>query len=83
MAQLTGVQVQESVPDSFFAAVSDVELVDIPPDELITRLQSGKIYAPEKIDSALNNFFQKENLIALHIHLYTVLQMPPVQTFLL
>lgn len=65
VTQVTGVDVLEAVPDSFFAKVDDFELVDIPPDELLKRLESGKIYAAEKVDTALRNFFRKENLIAL------------------
>ncbi len=65
VGQITGVDVQETVPDSFIARADEIELVDIPPDELIQRLEMGKIYAAEKVNSALRNFFQKGNLIAL------------------
>lgn len=65
VAQVTGVFVQETVPDSFFKRADEIELVDIPPEQLQQRLQDGKIYVPEKIDQALNGFFKKGNLLAL------------------
>lgn len=65
VAQITGIAVQETVPDSFLANADEIELVDITPEELLQRLESGKIYKPEKIDGALKNFFQKGHLIAL------------------
>lgn len=65
IAQITGVSVQETVPDSLLARADDVELVDLPPRELIQRLKEGKIYAPDRADLALKHFFQEGNLIAL------------------
>jgi two-component system sensor histidine kinase KdpD len=65
VAQITGVRVNETVPDSVFEKAYEVELVDLPPDELIQRLQEGKIYVPQFSQTALNNFFRKGNLIAL------------------
>lgn len=65
VAQVTGVFVQETVPDSFFERADEIELIDIPPEQLQQRLQDGKIYVPEKIDQALQGFFKKSNLLAL------------------
>lgn len=65
VAKTTGVFVQETVPDSFFESADEVELVDLPPEELHQRLREGKVYVPEKIDQALGGFFKRENLMAL------------------
>jgi len=65
VAQITGVFVQETVPDSFIERADEIELIDIPPEQLQQRLQDGKIYVPEKIDQALQGFFKKGNLLAL------------------
>ncbi len=65
VAQITGVQVKETVPDAFFEKVDEIEVVDIPPEELIQRLSEGKVYVPERIEHALEGFFRKGNLIAL------------------
>jgi two-component system, OmpR family, sensor histidine kinase KdpD len=65
VAQITGVRVRETVPDSVFEKAYEVELVDLPPDDLIQRLQEGKIYVPEYSKTALKSFFRKGNLIAL------------------
>jgi two-component system sensor histidine kinase KdpD len=65
VAQITGVDVRETVPDRIFAAADEVELVDLPPDELLERLAEGKVYVPEKARHAAQNFFRKGNLIAL------------------
>jgi len=65
VAQITGVQVQETVPDRVFDAADEVELVDLPPDELLQRLKDGKVYVEDKIRHALGSFFRKGNLIAL------------------
>jgi two-component system sensor histidine kinase KdpD len=64
VAQITGIAVRETVPDSIFDK-AEVILVDLTPDELIQRLEEGKIYVPEQSRYALNNFFRKGNLIAL------------------
>jgi two-component system sensor histidine kinase KdpD len=63
--QITGVRVRETVPDSIFDKAYEVELVDLPPDDLIQRLKEGKVYLPEQSQIALENFFKKGNLIAL------------------
>jgi two-component system, OmpR family, sensor histidine kinase KdpD len=65
VAELTGVRVRETVPDSVLAAADEVVLIDLTPEALIARLREGKIYPGESIDSALNNFFRIENLAAL------------------
>jgi two-component system, OmpR family, sensor histidine kinase KdpD len=62
---ITGVRVQETVPDTVFDRADDVELVDLPPDELIERLREGKVYMPAQAKAAIENFFRKGNLIAL------------------
>ena len=65
VAQITGVDVHETVPDRVFASADEVELVDLPPDELLERLAEGKVYVPDKARHAAQNFFRKGNLIAL------------------
>jgi two-component system sensor histidine kinase KdpD len=65
VAQLTGVFVQETVPDAIIDRADEIELVDLPPEELHQRLREGKVYVPEKIDQALTGFFKKGNLLGL------------------
>jgi two-component system, OmpR family, sensor histidine kinase KdpD len=65
VAELTGVRVRETVPDSVLGAADEVVLVDLTPEALIARLRDGRIYPGETIDAALNNFFRIENLAAL------------------
>jgi len=65
VTRITGVQVRETVPDSFFKRANEVVDVDVSVDTLRTRLRQGKIYPIEKIQQALNNFFRKGNLSAL------------------
>ena len=65
VAQITGVRVRETVPDSVLERADDVELIDLPPDDLLQRLRDGKVYVPEQIQHAIKNFFTKGNLIAL------------------
>ena len=65
VAELTGTRVRETVPDAVIASADDVVLIDITPDSLIERLRAGKVYPPERIQTALNNFFKVENLSAL------------------
>jgi two-component system sensor histidine kinase KdpD len=62
---ITGVRVQETVPDTAFDKADEVELVDIPPEELLERLKEGKVYMPQQAKAAVENFFRKGNLIAL------------------
>jgi two-component system sensor histidine kinase KdpD len=65
VAQITGVLVRETVPDSIFEKATEVVVVDLPADDLIQRLRDGKVYLPDQSRFALNNFFRKGNLIAL------------------
>ncbi len=65
VAQITGVRVSETVPDSVLEQADDVELIDLPPDDLLQRLKDGKVYVPEQARHAMQNFFRKGNLIAL------------------
>ena len=65
VTQITGVRVRETVPDSLLERADDVELIDLPPDDLLQRLKDGKVYVPEQIQHAIKNFFTKGNLIAL------------------
>ena len=65
VAQITGVWVREAVPDSFVDSATEIELVDLPPDELLKRLKEGKVYLPEQIARAAEAFFRRGNLTAL------------------
>jgi two-component system, OmpR family, sensor histidine kinase KdpD len=65
VASFTKVRVRETVPDRVLAEADSIELIDIPPDELIERLKEGKVYIPEEAARALNHFFSKSNLSAL------------------
>ncbi len=65
VTQITGVRVRETIPDSAFDRADDVELIDLPPDDLLQRLKDGKVYVPEQVQQAIQNFFRKGNLIAL------------------
>jgi two-component system, OmpR family, sensor histidine kinase KdpD len=65
VAQITGVKVRETVPDSIIDHAAEIRLVDIPPDELLQRLHEGKIYIPEQAAHAIEKFFQPGNLMAL------------------
>ena len=65
VASITGVMVQERIPDFVFDDAYQVELVDLEPEELIERFKAGKIYQKNRAQSALENFFTVENLIAL------------------
>lgn len=65
VAQITGVRVQETVPDSFLESADEIELIDLPPGELQQRLKEGRIYVPERAEQALQGFFKSSNLTAL------------------
>src|SRR4030088_108015 len=65
VAGITGVRMQETVPDAVFEKADEVVLIDTPPDELLERLNAGKVYVPEQARNAVENFFRKGNLIAL------------------
>lgn len=63
--QITGIQQQETVPDEVVRSADQVELVDITPEALRRRLSHGNVYASERIDAALSNYFRQGNLTAL------------------
>lgn len=63
--RITGIEQRETVPDSFLRQANQVEIVDISPEALQRRMVHGNIYAAEKIDAALSNYFRKGNLSAL------------------
>lgn len=65
VAQITGVVVRETVPDVVLDQADDVELVDLPPDDLLERMREGKVYIPEQARHASEGFFRLENLTAL------------------
>ena len=65
VAEITGVLVRETVPDSIIDRADEIEIVDIPPDDLLQRLKEGKVYVAPQAERALENFFRKGNLIAL------------------
>ena len=65
VAQITGIIVHETVPDSVIDEANEIELVDLPPDELLQRLKDGKVYVPEQAARAIEQFFRKGNLTAL------------------
>jgi two-component system sensor histidine kinase KdpD len=65
VSELTGIRVRETLPDAVLASADELVLVDITPQSLIERLMAGKVYRPEAIQSALDNFFKIENLSAL------------------
>jgi len=62
---ITGVRVHETVPDTVLDGADEIVLVDVTPDELVARLQAGKVYLPQQAERAAQNFFRKGNLIAL------------------
>ena len=62
---ITGIRVAETLPDRVFDEADEVVLVDIPPDELLARLQAGKVYLPQQAERAAKHFFRKGNLLAL------------------
>lgn len=65
VAQVTGVVVRETIPDRIIDRAAEIEVIDLPPDELLVRLQEGKVYIPEQASRALDKFFRKGNLTAL------------------
>jgi two-component system, OmpR family, sensor histidine kinase KdpD len=64
VAEITGVRIHETVPDSFLQ-YAEFDLIDISPDELLKRMSEGKVYVPDKAQNAMSNFFRKGNLHAL------------------
>ena len=65
IGQISGIRVWETVPDTVFEEANEIELVDLPPDELLNRLKDGKVYVPQQAQEAVKHFFRKGNLIAL------------------
>ncbi len=65
VAQVTGIIVRETIPDRVIDEASEIEVIDLPPDELLVRLQEGKVYIPEQASRAIDKFFRKGNLTAL------------------
>ena len=63
--QITGIAVQETVPDSIIELADDIEIIDLPIEELLKRLNEGKVYLKDKAQLAANNFFKTGNLISL------------------
>ena len=62
---ITGIEVAERIPDNVLKQADEVVNIDLTADELVTRLREGKIYAPEKIERAMNNFFQSDKILQL------------------
>ena len=65
VAQISGIQVQETIPDHVFDQADLIELVDLPPEELLQRFAEGKVYVPAQARLASEKFFKLPNLIAL------------------
>jgi two-component system, OmpR family, sensor histidine kinase KdpD len=65
VTQITGIEQQEKVPDEVVRAADQIELVDITPEALRRRLSHGNVYAPERVDAAMSNYFRRGNLTAL------------------
>jgi two-component system sensor histidine kinase KdpD len=65
IAQVTGVQVRETIPDGVFSEADQVLVQDLTPELLQERLRRGEIYPPERVEQALQNFFRSANLSAL------------------
>jgi two-component system, OmpR family, sensor histidine kinase KdpD len=63
--QTTGVRQRETLPDRVFDEADDIELIDLPPDDLIARLRAGKVYIADEVATAVERFFRKQNLMAL------------------
>ncbi len=65
VAQITGINVHETIPDFLLDRADEIELIDLPPEELLQRLKEGKVYVAEIAERARKNFFRKGNLLAL------------------
>ncbi len=65
VARIVGVVVRETVPDSIVERADEIELVDLPPDDLLRRLSEGKVYIADQARRAVDQFFRRENLVAL------------------
>ncbi len=65
VAQITSINVRETVPDFLLDRADEIELIDLPPNDLLQRLAEGKVYVAELAVQARRNFFRKGNLLAL------------------
>ncbi len=65
VAQVTGVRQRETLPDRVFDEADDIELIDLPPDDLLARLKAGKVYVADEVATAVERFFRTPNLMAL------------------
>src|SRR5450631_1853272 len=65
VAGITGIRQQETLPDRIFDEASEVELIDLPPDDLLARLKAGKVYVSDQVGTATERFFRTPNLLAL------------------
>ncbi len=65
VASVTGVVVQETIPDTLFDEAERIELIDLPPEELEERFREGKVYVPAQAETAMRSFFQRPRLVAL------------------
>lgn len=65
VAEITGIHVRETVPDSVLDGADEINVVDIPIEQLHERLKEGKVYVPDLAGAALDNFFKRGNLLAL------------------
>ncbi len=63
--RITGIRVQETVPDKVLEKADEIVIIDLPPEELIQRLKEGKVYLPESARRAIDQFFKLSNLTAL------------------
>ena len=63
--QVTGVRQGETLPDQIFDEASEIELIDLPPDDLLARLRAGKVYVADEVATAVERFFRTPNLMAL------------------
>ncbi len=65
LEKITGIRMQETLPDTFLDRADEVQVIDIPMEELFERLKEGKVYIPKQAERAMQNFFQRGNLVAL------------------
>jgi two-component system sensor histidine kinase KdpD len=65
LEKITGIRMQETLPDTFLDRADEVQVIDIPLEELFERLKEGKVYIPLQAKRAMENFFQRGNLVAL------------------